>query len=69
MERGDLSDEDWAYRVGRDLDPLLRHAVLLEVSLGAQRGRLAELAEARMSALFKDPERFHREIERRSDLD
>lgn len=69
LERGELSDEDWAYRVQRDLDALLRHAVLLEVSLGAQTGRLAELAEARMPALFKDPERFCREIERRSDLD
>ncbi|HTQ06975.1 MAG TPA: hypothetical protein VMI54_24120 [Polyangiaceae bacterium] len=69
LERGELSDEDWAYRVNRDLEPLLRHAVLLEVSLGAQAGPLAELAEARMPALFKDPDRFHREIERRSDLD
>jgi hypothetical protein len=69
LERGDLSDEDWAYRVQRDLDPLLRHAVLLEVSLGAQSGLLAELATARMPALFKDSERFRREIEWRSDLD
>jgi hypothetical protein len=68
-DRRDLSDEDWAYRVQRDLDPLLRHAVLLEVSLGAQTGRLAELADARMGALFKDPERFRREIDRRSDLE
>jgi hypothetical protein len=69
MDRGELSDEDWAYRVQRDLDPLLRHAVLLQVSLGAQTGALAELADARMAALFKDPDRFRREIDRRSDLD
>jgi hypothetical protein len=68
-QRAGVSDEDWQYRVQRDLDPLLRHAVLLQVSLGPQTGTLAELASARMPALFKDPDRFRREIERRADLD
>ena len=65
----EMSDEDWAYWTQRDLDPLLRHAVLLEVSLGAQSGTFAELAAARMDKLFKDANRFRREIGRRSDLD
>jgi hypothetical protein len=70
MERkSEMSDDDWAYWAQRDLDPLLRHAVLLEVALGAQAGPLAESARARMDKLFKDPERFRREIERRADLD
>lgn len=69
MLREGMSDEDWAYRVQRDLDPLLRHAVLLEVSLGAQSGAFAEQADLRMPALFKDPDRFRREIDRRADLD
>jgi hypothetical protein len=43
--------------------------VLLEVSLRAHTGRLADLADARMGALIKDPERFRREIDRRSDLE
>ena len=68
-ERGAMSDADWAARVHKDLDPLLRHAVLLELGLGAQSGRLGELAHARLDKLFKDPKRFLREIERRSDLD
>jgi hypothetical protein len=67
--RAGMADDDWQYRVQRDLDPLLRQAVLLQVSLGPQTGKYAELATARMPALFKDPERFRREIERRADLD
>jgi len=67
--RAGMADDDWQFRVQRDLDPLLRQAVLLQVSLGPQTGKLAELAAARMAALFKDPERFRREIERRADLD
>jgi len=68
-EQSSMSEAEWVARVQKDKDPLLRHAVLLEVSLGAQSGRLAELARGRMDALFKDPKRFLREIERRSDLD
>jgi hypothetical protein len=68
-ERAGMSDEDWAARVQKDLDPLLRHAVLLEVNLGPQTGRMAELARARVDALFKDAKRFLREIERRSEMD
>jgi hypothetical protein len=68
-ERAAMADDDWNYRVDKDTAPLLRQAVLLECALGVQAGAFAELAHARMSKLFKDGERFRREIERRSDLD
>jgi hypothetical protein len=67
--REGASDEEWQARIDKDLDPLLRHAVLLECALGAQPGTLAELALARIDRLFREPDRFRREIERRSDLD
>ncbi len=67
--RGGLSDEDWSSRIEKDQTPLLRQAVLLECALGIQVGAFAELAHARMKKLFRDGERFRREIERRSDLD
>jgi hypothetical protein len=67
--REGLAEDEWQARVEKDLAPLLRHAVLLECALGAQPGTLAELALARLDRLFKEPERFRREIERRSDLD
>lgn len=66
--QSDLSDDDWRTVTLEDFDALLRQAILLECCLGAQRGKLAELAAERMDALFKDPDRFRREIERRSDL-
>ncbi len=68
-ERTGMADDDWNARVEKDVAPLLRQAVLLECALGAQAGPYAELAHARMKKLFKDGERFGREIERRSDLD
>jgi len=68
-ERAGMADDDWNYRVEKDMAPLLRQAVLLECGLGAQSGAFAEAAQARMGKLFRDGERFRREIERRSDLD
>jgi hypothetical protein len=68
-ERTGLDDDAWNYRVEKDLVPLLRQAVLLECGLGAQSGEFAEAAHTRMAKLFRDGERFRREIERRSDLD
>jgi hypothetical protein len=59
----------WEERCSRDLDPVLRQAVLLQCGLGAQSGKLAEYAAARISRLFKDPQRFLREIGRQSDLE
>jgi hypothetical protein len=63
-----MSEEEWTNRSNIDLVPLLRHAVLLECCLGEQSGPLAEAAHERMDELFKEPDRFRREIERRADL-
>lgn len=68
-ERTGMADDDWKARVDKDTAPLLKQAVLLECALGAQVGPFAELAHQRMKQLFRDGERFGREIERRSDLD
>lgn len=68
-ERAAITSDDWDARVKKDTAPLLRQAVLLECALGAQVGAFAELARSRMHELFRDGERFRREIERRSDLD
>ncbi len=69
-QRKEALDEDaWQSRCALDLDSILRQAVLLQCCLGAQPGRMAELARARMPKLFRDPERFQRAIEQQSDLE
>jgi hypothetical protein len=62
VKRQDLSDEAWQGMVRKDLLPLLREAILLQCSLGQQPGALAEASRARIQELFRDPERFGREI-------
>jgi len=61
--RDTLGEEEFAKRVTVDFDPLLREAVFLQCSLGPQPGPLAELARSRLDTLFKDPERFRREMD------
>ncbi len=58
------TEEDWARIVAKDLDPLLREAVLLQCCLGPQPGRLAEMARAGADRLFANPDPFLREIDR-----
>jgi hypothetical protein len=67
--REDLADPEWQRSVQSDLDPLLMHAVFLLCTLGVQPGALAEAALSRMGRLLRSPERFRREIERRSELE
>jgi hypothetical protein len=69
MRREDLDDLEWQRSVQTDLDPLLLHAVFLLCTLGVQPGPLSEAALARMGRLLRSPERFRREIERRSELE
>lgn len=52
----------WENRKQLDLDPLLREHVYLSCALGRQTSRLAELAWARMDALFERPDRFRQAI-------
>jgi hypothetical protein len=63
---GALDAEGWAKRQQLDLDPLLRLAALLQCSLGTQPGDLGERCRARMPALFRDPDKFRREMDRQS---
>jgi aminoglycoside phosphotransferase (APT) family kinase protein len=67
--RDELDEVSWQRSVQSDLDPLLLHAVFLLCTLGVQPGALAEAALARMGRLLRSPERFRREIERRSELE
>lgn len=67
--RATLSEELWAARVLQDLDPLLRHAALLQCRLGAQPSPLGKLVEERLDTLFKDPDRIRRAIQRPMDLE
>lgn len=62
--KDELEEAEWQKRCRDDLRPLLREAILLECRLGPQPGTFAEAARARLEdGLFKDPERFRREID------
>ena len=58
--------DGWSKRQQDDLDPLLRLAALLQCSLGTQPGELAERCRERLPALFRDPGKFRREMDRQS---
>lgn len=65
----DLDEAAWEARCAADLEPLLRHAVLLQCRLGPQPSPLGVLSQERMDRLFRDPERLRRAIAQQSDLD
>jgi hypothetical protein len=67
-EKSALSAHEWEARCRKDLDPLLKHAVLLECCLGSQPGPLGDMAWEALERLFKNPERFRRAIGRQQDL-
>lgn len=67
--RESLDEAGWQKRCREDLDPLLRHAVLLQCRLGTQPGLVGDLTREHMNRLFKDPDRFRRAITRPSELD
>jgi len=69
VRRETHSDEDWEKLCAKDLEPLLRHAALLECRLGQQPSELGTLTEARIDELFKEPDRIRRAIARPSDLE
>jgi hypothetical protein len=56
----------WNQTAAKDLEPLLREAVLLQCCLGPQPGPLAEMARSRVGTLFTSPDAFLREIDRRA---
>ena len=66
--KDELSETEWATRCRADVMPLLREAVLLECRLGPQPSAFADLARERLDELFKDAERFRREIAEQTSL-
>jgi hypothetical protein len=66
VTRSGVGDPAFEREVHKDFAPLLREAIFLECSLGQQPGALAEMAEARLGESFKHPERFQREIDRKT---
>lgn len=63
VRRDLIGDEEFGRRVEVDFDPLLREAVFLMCSLGPQQGPMAKLAQERLGKLFKNPDRFRREMD------
>lgn len=60
--KDELSGEEFDKRCSNDFLNILREAVLLQCSLGAQPGAMADLARKRIDELFKRPKRFLEEI-------
>lgn len=68
VQRVDVDEADWERRCEEELEPLLKVAVYLQCTLGAQPGLLAELALDRLDRLFPRPDPFRRGIGERSGL-
>lgn len=66
--RESMTGAQWQERCALDLAPLLRHAVYMQCSLGAQPGALGDLSWEHMDRLFRSPDRFRKEIGRQTDL-
>lgn len=60
--------EGWERKCDADMENMLREAVFLQCRLGRQPGGLADAAAQRMSALFKAPDRFRREIAHQAEV-
>lgn len=63
VRRDRIGDAEFEKRLEVDFDPLLREAIFLMCNLGPQEGRMAELARDRLIKLFKNPDRFRKEID------
>lgn len=68
VEESSMTPDAWSARRLADLDPLLRLAILIQCGLGAQTGELADQSRERIGALFKDPDKFRRAIDKQADL-
>jgi hypothetical protein len=62
VRKEELDEAAFETRCQGDFLPMLKEAILLQCTLGAQPGPLAELARAQIGKLFKRPERFLEEI-------
>jgi hypothetical protein len=68
VQRESVDAGEWQRRSDEQLVPLLKVAVYLQCTLGAQQGPLAETALARLDALFQRPAPFQRAIAERCGL-
>jgi hypothetical protein len=68
LQRASVDAAEWERRSQEDLVPLLKVAVYLQCTLGAQPGPLAESARARLDELFQRSAPFQRAIEGRAGL-
>jgi hypothetical protein len=62
VRKEELDEASFEKRCESDFLPMLKEAILLQCTLGAQPGPLAELARAKVDKVFKRPERFLEEI-------
>lgn len=68
IERSSVSEDVWLQRCQQDLVPLLKLAVYLQCTLGAQPGPLGERSRACLDELFERSRPFRRAIESRAGL-
>ncbi|HEY6878494.1 MAG TPA: hypothetical protein VI299_10775 [Polyangiales bacterium] len=68
VQRAEVDEQEWERRCNEELEPLLKVAVYLQCTLGAQPGALGELAQGSIERLFARPEPFQRAIDARSGL-
>jgi hypothetical protein len=62
IRKDEVDEGTFEKRCQDDFLPMLKEAILLQCALGAQPGRLAELARQNAAKVFKRPERFLDEI-------
>lgn len=65
LEEEAISEDVWKEACEKDMHNILQQAVYLMCALGRQSGQMGESAWSLKEKLFRDPERFSREIERR----
>ena len=66
--KAEQTEADWAEHCARDFEPLLKVAVYLQCTLGAQPSELGQLAQARIDTLFKRGSLFKKAITDRAGL-
>jgi hypothetical protein len=68
VRKEELDEAAWAKRCQDDFLPMLKEAVLLQCSLGAQPAPMAEMARQGIEKLFKRPDKFLAEIGEQSKI-
>jgi hypothetical protein len=68
IRKDEVDEATFQKRCADDFLPMLKEVILLQCALGAQPGRMAELARENADKVFKRPERFLAEIGDQSKL-